>query len=62
MFDLALLTKNLAKLSAQPNALLALLGLVALLVALLRMRRVELTPRISKPSANPSVAARPRPA
>ena len=40
MFDLALLTKNLAKLSAQPNALLALLGLVALLVALLRMRRV----------------------
>ena len=46
MFDLALLTKNLAKLSAQPTALLALVGLVLLLLALLRMRRVELTPRL----------------
>ncbi len=46
MFDLALIVKNLGKLSAQPNALLALLGLVMLLLALLRMRRVELTPRL----------------
>lgn len=44
--NIAALGKNLNELLAHPTALLTLLGLVALILALIRMRRVELTPRM----------------